>query len=124
MNLESTKLLFREEHPFQKRKNEADRILKKYPNRCPVIVEKSRNNNSLSEIDKHKFLVPNDLTLGQFSFVIRKRLKLQPQQAIFLFINRKILPTASLICQIYKNEKDKDGFLYVEYSGENCFGNQ
>jgi len=123
MNVELiTKLSFKEEHSFEKRKNEANRILIKYPDRLPIIVEKNKNNNSLLDIDKHKFLVPGDLTLGQFSYVIRKRLKLKPSQAIFLFINNKILPTSSLICQIYKDEKDKDGFLYVEYSGENCFG--
>jgi len=123
MNLDlKNKLSFREEHSFKKRKSEADRILKKYPDRIPVIIEKSKNNSSLLNIDKHKFLVPSDLTLGQFSFVIRSRLKLDSNQAMFLFINNKILPTASLICQIYKDEKDKDGFLYAEYSGENCFG--
>ena len=120
--MNTDKLSFREEHSFQKRKNEADRILKKYPDRIPVIVEKNKNNDSLLEIDKNKYLVPNDLTLGQFSFVIRKRLKLKPEQAMFLFINNKIIPIASLMCQVYKNEKDKDEFLYVEYSGENCFG--
>ena len=120
--MNTDKLSFREEHSFQKRKNEAYRILKKYPDRIPVIVEKNINNDSFLEIDKHKYLVPNDLTLGQFSFVIRKRLKLKPEPAMFLFINNKIIPIATLMCQVYKNEKDNDDFLYIEYSGENCFG--
>ena len=57
-------------------------------------------------------------------FVIRKRLKLPPEQAIFLFVNGTIPPTAALMNQIYDEHRDVDGFLYITYSGENTFGNQ
>eukprot|EP00494_Astrolonche_serrata_P022400 UN22657 len=44
-----------------------------------------------------RFLVPADLTVGQFVYVIRKRIKLQPEQAIFLFVNTTVPPTGRLI---------------------------
>ena len=81
-------------------------------------------NNKMTKIDKKKYLVPSDLTVGQFMFVIRKRLKLPPEQAIFLFVNGTIPPTAALMNQIYDEHRDVDGFLYITYSGENTFGNQ
>ena len=34
------------------------------------------------------------------------------------------MPGNSLIAEIYENEKDNDGFLYVTYSGENTFGGE
>jgi len=49
-------------------------------------------------------------------------MKLNPEQAIFLFVNDTLPPTAALMSQIYEKNKDEDGFLYVTYSGENTFG--
>ena len=42
----------------------------KSSNRIPIIVESSDTN--IPKIDKKKFLVPNDITCGQFLYVIRK----------------------------------------------------
>jgi len=67
-------------------------------------------------------LVPVDLTVGQFVYVIRKRIKLPSEKAIFIFVNDILPPTAALISTIYEEHKDEDGFLYVLYSGENTFG--
>jgi GABA(A) receptor-associated protein len=47
------------------------RIRAKYPDRIPVICEKALKSN-LEDIDKKKYLVPSDLTVGQFVYVIRK----------------------------------------------------
>lgn len=44
---------------FEKRCSESRRILSKYPDRVPVIVERNpKAKNSLPEIEKKKFLVP------------------------------------------------------------------
>ena len=75
------------------------------------------------DIDKKKYLVPQDLTVGQFVYIIRKRIKLSPEKAIYLFINNILPPTAALMSSIYEDQKDEDGFLYITYSGENTFGN-
>ena len=85
-----------------------------------IIVEKCGKN--IPDIDKHKFLVPNDLTVGQFLYVIRKRIKLNQEQALFIYINNIIPSTNQLISQIYNEYSDPDGFLYVQYAGENTFG--
>lgn len=66
--------------------------------------------------------MPVDLTVGQFVYVIRKRIKLPSEKAIFIFVNDILPPTAALISTIYEEHKDEDGFLYVLYSGENTFG--
>ena len=62
---------FREKYEFDKRKLEADRRRAKYPTKVPIIVEKMKN-STIPELDKSKFLVPADLTVGQFIHIIRK----------------------------------------------------
>merc|ERR1711998_23308 len=57
------------------------------------------------------------------SYVVRKRLRLPAEQAMFLFFDGR-LPSANSVplTQLYNDHKDQDGFLYVTYSGENTFG--
>ena len=104
-----------------RRRSESDRIRAKYPDRVPVICERA-DRSDVPDIDKKKYLVPADLTVGQFIYVIRKRIKLPPEKAIFIFVDNVIPPTASLMSAGYEVQKDEDGFLYVTYSGENTFG--
>jgi len=112
---------FKDQHTFDKRKAESSRIRVKYPDRIPVIAEKNPS-SSIADIDKKKYLVPADLTMGQFVYVIRKRIKLPPDAAIFIFVNNTLPPAAELMAKIYKDHADSDGFLYVTYSGESTFG--
>jgi hypothetical protein len=39
--------------------------------------------------------VPSDLTVGQFVYVIRKRIKLSPEKAIFIFVKNVLPPTGN-----------------------------
>ena len=113
---------FQKVHPFEKRKTEATNIISKYPNRVPVICEKARGSD-VPDIEKKKYLVPVDLTVGQFIYVIRKRMVLDSGKALFLFVNgNTLVPTSAHMLEIYKQYADADGFLYITYSGENSFG--
>ena len=105
----------------EKRQAEARRIREKYPDRIPVIVEKA-DKSDVPSIDKKKYLVPNDLTVGQFTYVIRKRIHVNPEKALFIFVKNVLPPNAALISDVYSDHKDDDGFLYMTYSGENTFG--
>lgn len=141
---------FKDEHPFEKRKAEAERIRQKYADRIPVSQLQHRSPKSclcffestsyplrpcdgtndecaiqvicekveksdIATIDKKKYLVPADLTVGQFVYVIRKRIKLSPEKAIFIFVDEVLPPTAALMSSIYEEHKDEDGFLYITY---------
>jgi GABA(A) receptor-associated protein len=134
---------FKLEHSFELRKTESERVRTKYPEIVPglinifdklytffsfnnllsnaVICEKIER-SKMEEIDKKKYLVPSDLTCGQFVFVIRKRLRLVGEKAIFLFINGVIPQNTAVLSDIYDKFKDKDGFLYISYSDETVFG--
>ncbi|XP_022886485.1 autophagy-related protein 8a-like isoform X1 [Olea europaea var. sylvestris] len=106
---------------LEKRKAESTRMREKYPDRIPVIVEKA-GRSDVPDIDKKKYLVPADLCIGQFVYVVRKRIKLSAEKAIFVFVDNILPPSASLMSKIYEDHKDEDGFLYMTYSGENTFG--
>jgi len=112
---------FKEKYDFKKRSEESTRIKKKYPDRIPVIVEKYQHCN-IPDIDKHKYLVPKDLTVSQFIYVIRKRVKIEAEEAIFLFINNSLPASSELMSTIYENNKDEDQFLYCLYQNESTFG--
>ena len=57
------------------------------------------------------YLVPADLTVGQFVYVIRKRIKLSPEKVIFIFVDAVLPPTAALMSSIYEEHKDEDGYV-------------
>ena len=113
---------FKKNNSFEKRIAESDRIKNRYPNRIPIIVSKDNRCKTIDDIDKHKYLVPNDLTIGQFMYVIRKRIKLDSSQALFFFINNILCNNTQTLSEIYNIYKDNDGFLYITYTSENTFG--
>jgi len=107
----------------KKTREEADRIMNKYPDRIPVLVNKNPNSNNTPDIDKHKYLVPVDLTMGQLLFVIRRRLKLNPEKGLFLFVDSAVVCNSELVSTVYYRSHDpEDGFLHAVYSCENVFG--
>ncbi|KAL5197408.1 hypothetical protein ABZP36_000920 [Zizania latifolia] len=87
---------FKLEHPLERRQAESARIREKYSDRIPVIVEKA-DKTDVPEIDKKKYLVPADLTVGQFVYVVRKRIKLSPEKAIFVFVKNTLPPTGIVL---------------------------
>lgn len=118
---------FKEQYTFDQRHTEAHKMLNKFPTRRPIIVEKSnKNSKDLPTLKKHKFLVPYDLTIGQFAYVVRKQLTLPPEVALFMFIRSStgdiMAPSSTTILEIYKSYADEDGFIYVFYCGESTFG--
>lgn len=115
------KFLYKEEHPFEKRRSEGEKIRKKYPDRVPVIVEKAPKAR-IGDLDKKKYLVPSDLTVGQFYFLIRKRIHLRAEDALFFFVNNVIPPTSATMGLLYQEHHEEDFFLYIAYSDESVYG--
>ena len=102
---------------FEKRREESRRIMDKYPNRIPVIVESKD-----FTLDKHKYLVPKTLTVGEFIQVIRKRVTIGPEEAIFLLVNNKSPLITSTMEDIYEQDQGECGFLFINITRESVFG--
>lgn len=116
---------FKERHTVEELTKKATELRQKYPAQVPIIVEKTEK-SKLPALEKEKFLVPLDITVGQFIHIIRKRLKLNSTTALFIFVKSKgrwnMIPVSALISQVYKEHADPTGFIFVNYSGENTFG--
>jgi GABA(A) receptor-associated protein len=118
----NSSFVFQKKFTLEKRLEESKKIIEKYENKIPIIVEKSKQ-GKLPSIDKCKFLVPSEMTLGQFMCVLRRRIKIADTESIFIFVNNNVLPpTTSLVSTLYEEYKNEDGFLYMSYCNENVFG--
>jgi GABA(A) receptor-associated protein len=112
---------YKREKSLQERREESSNILRRYAGHVPVIVDKDPRAR-LPDIERQKFLVPSDLSIGQFVYVVRKRIDLQPSDAIFLFVNRKLPPPNATMGQLYGENRDEDGFMYCTYSSDTAYG--
>ena len=106
---------FKEKTLFDKRIQESEQIRNKYPDRIPIIVEKYKD-CKLPDVDKCKYLVPNDMTMSQFIYIIRKKINLKPHETLFVTVNNCLPESNIQLTTIYEKYKDEDGFLYVMYS--------
>lgn len=113
-------LSFQNKFTHEEREKECKRMQTKFPNRYCVVLE--RANSNTPDIDKHKYLVPKDMTMNMFYQIVRKRIELAEEQSILFFVNNSIPMMTSLVSEIYKQHKHKDGFLYIKYAQENTFG--
>ena len=113
---------FKTEHNFIDRQKEANRILQKFPDRIPVICERERKNDIIPELTKKKFLLPRNLKMIEFMVVIRNKIKLRHEIALFVTINHMIPNSTQTMDNLYEEYKDRDGFLYISYGSENTFG--
>jgi len=116
--------MFRTIHNKEERSAESERILLKYPDRIPIIVQKNKSSSSdiLPALAKTKFLVPNHVTFGQFLYIIRARMSLPAEKALFIFINNTIPNASTDMKTLYDEHKDEDNFLYCYYGTESTFG--
>jgi len=94
-------------------------IRKRFPDRVPILLG--------TEGEKQeKFLAPDTMSVREFNGLIRYRLTLPAEEALFLFIitkdgNSIVSSHATLLAQ-YEEHKKEDDCLHMRYCGENTFG--
>lgn len=110
--------------PFKKRQELYNRVTKTQPGRIPIICERAAQSKDIPVMADTKFLAPKECTVGEFMSNIRPKIKLEPHQAIFLFVGEQnVLPSVSMTMEeLHQTYKSDDGLLYLQYSGENTFG--
>lgn len=117
---------FKNKFPLEKRKADAKRVLDRYYDRIPVVVEVEDTRHSkvlLEHFDKQKYLVPKDLTVAQFLYIIRNRCKIGSKKALFMFFNGALEPASKYMGDVYADHHDsEDQFLYAVIAAESTFG--
>jgi len=115
------------------------KLKNKYPDRVPVIIEKSEH----ITLKNYKYLLPKDIPISVFLSIIRTKMNITKNQAIFTFVNSAkqsynsakqsynsakqsynyiLVPMNETIETIYTIHKSEDNFLYVKFGIENTFG--
>jgi len=113
---------YQRQHPIEKRVEESTRLKIKHADRLPVICQVISKNKDLF-IKQPKFLVYKDQNVGSFLYILRKRIQLRPEEALFIFTEDGHLPNiTSTFSEVFNNHMNKDGFLYLAVSMESVFG--
>ncbi|CAL8302081.1 unnamed protein product [Arctogadus glacialis] len=114
---------FKQRKCLETRKDEVCSIRSKFPNKLPVIVERYVREKTLPLLNKTKFLVPLELTLGQFLCLLRYKIDLEASQALFLLVAERCMSCMSAsMGEVYSQHSDLDGFLYLTYASQEMFG--
>jgi GABA(A) receptor-associated protein len=99
------------------------KLSKKYPDRIPVIVEKSKE----ITLTNYKYLLPKQITVSTFLSIIRTKMNITENQALFTFVKTRnldyvMVPMSETISSVFETHRSEDGFLYIRFSVENTFG--
>ncbi|CAL5046374.1 unnamed protein product [Urochloa decumbens] len=86
---------FKKQFTFDERLQESTAMIADYPARIPVVVERF-SRSKLPQMEKRKYLVPCDMPVGQFIFILRSRLHLSPGTALFVFVNNTLPQTGEI----------------------------
>jgi GABA(A) receptor-associated protein len=108
-------------HELTLKPSELDKIRTSHPGRIPVFITKAVKSD-VPDIPKHKYLVPSDISIGNFIFIIRKQILLPPEKALYLFINNTLPPSTMRMGEAYNAYKGSDGALHIVYASESTFG--
>ena len=91
------------------------RIRAKYPDRCPVIVEK--RGSTIPQLKRTKFIVPFDLTFSQLLFTIRQQFEVDPGYGIFMMVGGEIVRGGEMV-----GSYDNGSLITVVLCSEYVFG--
>ena len=127
---------FKRKFSIDDRQRQTKAIIEKYEIKCPIyltydkeIINKNFIDNSSKQLNK--YIVTSELTLAQFLVIVRKKINVNAEESLTLFIesyqndkliNTVLAPSTNSIGEIYLNNKDEDGFLYLKLVKENVFG--
>lgn len=116
---------FKASKSFEDRERMANEVLAKFNGeKLPIILEPKEK--KLPPLDKIKYLVPNDMTVGTLLYVISERLKDASKddahKGLFLHIGDMVLTASQTVKEVYEKFAEKDHLLYMTYSHENVFG--
>lgn len=126
------KSTFRSEVMREKRVAKHKELTHQKPDRIPVVcepTEDTRRNSTDARLRPLKMQVPRGSTFSHLIHLIRTRLTLKPEEALFCFVETSdmsgvVLPaqTATIESLANAHANLSDGFLYVYFTKENTFG--
>ena len=106
-------------YTFEERSNDSCHIydiLKK----IPLILEKEESSN-LPEIEINNYVLPKNITVGEFMVYLRKKCFNLNKENMFIFISKSnyVPKLEEKMSDLYEKFKDNDGFIYCKYTTKN-----
>jgi GABA(A) receptor-associated protein len=113
---------------------ETQQAKERFRGKIPTLIFRRPGSESVDLLDKNKFFIAPDNTMQVLTMAaIRKRIKLQPEIALFTFVVQfengaaapsveQIAPAHETMARIYEQFKSDDGYLYIVYAGETALG--
>ena len=98
------------------------RLLEKYPNKLPVIIQRHIRCNDIPQLKRKKYLLPKHIHMADLLFYIRAQLTVPPHISIYVLVGNSLPSLNQTLSLIYEEERAEDGFLYICYSSEHAFG--
>jgi hypothetical protein len=99
-------------------------LLTKYPDRVPIVL----SSKTYIKGNPLRFIVPLNLTVTQFMVLLRTKIELKQEEAIFIFVKdmqtgQDIMVQSSVTMEsLYSQYKDKDNLLNLFFEKEAVFG--
>ena len=123
MNLYVNNIINKRKILESKEKN-FDNIIKKYPDK--VLLYVTLDNTLENNLPKDKFLVPKDITFGEFCVNLKKYITLKSSAEGLCYLigdQENIIPRMNEnINYLYQKYKNSNSVLYVMVCKENIFG--
>lgn len=99
-------------------KKEVELIKEKYPHHIPILIRSNK-----IHFTQYKYLVNEEVTISEFMTILKKKIKLNSYEAIYLFINNTIPKGSTSLNNLYKSYKDLEiDMLIISVCKENTFG--
>lgn len=105
---------------LEDRRNYSSELMKENPLRVPILVS---SENGKLKLKTQEFLVPKQLKIIHFTATLRRSMNLDPENAIYLYIQNHMIKQDRFIAEIYEQYKEEDGFLYINVTDIPALGN-
>ena len=102
-----------------KNKEASEKMLKSFPNKVPIIMNKNPNYPDIKTISTSKFLLEKSMTMEKIKSYIMKNYLTEGLDFFNITATSKYIPLldSELLSDVYNKYKDEyDGFLYLYYS--------
>jgi len=125
-----TQFMFKNKYSYEEREKESKKKIEEFPGHVPIILEKKtkrlKSDKKIFEKNKtNKFLVPRDIKYKDFIMNVNVRNKfITEKENVYIFFTngKKLEKNETRIGEIYDQNKDDDGFLYIVYTKYESFG--
>ena len=115
---------YKNNNSFEDRKKLFLELKQSNPDKIFVIIECNiKDYRRVGDEKFYKFTLDKTFTISQLVYLLRKKLGMEECEALFLLDYRECtLPLEATVEEVYKKQKDKDGFLYFSYANELLYG--